>query len=51
MWLAIHVDSFKIEICFIRISRLKFAKCKEHLKNELEVEILKSTQFFSVEKL
>ena len=44
MWLAVHVDSFKIGICFIGISRLKFAKRREYLKNELEAEILKSTQ-------
>jgi len=33
---------FNIRICFLRISRLKFAKFKEYLKNKPETEILKS---------
>ena len=32
---------FFLRICFIRISRLKFAKFQEYFKNKAEAEILK----------
>ena len=36
---------FSIRIYFIRILRLRFAKCYEYFKSTTEAEILKRTQF------